>query len=104
MGERRGRLSPDDAEQFLSNLQSAAIFLDRTPPLTLPLPLLALARNPGLAAYDAAYLELAYRLHLPLATVAENRPRRKVLRFLIADFPSDERLRQAAARLGVLLL
>jgi hypothetical protein len=41
-----------------------------------------LARREGLAAYDAAYLELALRLNLPLATL-------------------DSRLAEAASRCGV---
>nr|WP_200892550.1 type II toxin-antitoxin system VapC family toxin [Aliterella atlantica] len=43
---------------------------------------LMLGRQEGLAAYDAAYLELALRLGLPLATI-------------------DTRLAEAASRCGV---
>jgi predicted nucleic acid-binding protein len=46
---------------------------------------LKLARREGLAAYDAAYLELALRLKLPLATL-------------------DNRLAEAAIRCGVSLI
>ena len=46
---------------------------------------MSLAREHGLTAYDAAYLELAMRLGLPLAT-------------------GDRDLKSAAARAGVVLL
>ncbi len=48
-------------------------------------PVLALARAHGLSAYDAAYLELAMREGLPLAT-------------------EDAALRAAAERVGVALV
>lgn len=47
--------------------------------------ILHLGRQEGLAAYDAAYLELALRLGLPLATI-------------------DARLAEAATRCGVNLV
>lgn len=85
VGERRGRISPGDANQFLVDLQRTAIILDVTPPLALPTVLVTFARGFGLSAYDTAYLELAQRLGLPLAT-------------------QDQQLQQAATEFGVQLL
>ena len=63
--ERRKLLSAALADEII---RSAARLVSRvdTPPAP-PATLLALARRNGLSAYDAAYLELAQRLRVPLA-------------------------------------
>ncbi len=75
----------------LSRIQTAGI-IERLAPLPLTVDaaapaagrLLELAREHGLSAYDAGYLELALRLNVPLAS-------------------KDGPLRAAAARMGFLL-
>lgn len=78
-GERRGRITPEDASAFLHHLSRIPVALDQTMD---DASLFRLARAHRLSAYDAAYLELAMRLKLPLATL-------------------DERLAAAAAASGV---
>lgn len=83
--ERRGRLSAADVAQAHGLLSDLPIGVNA---LTLQValgPVLDLARAQGLSTYDAAYLELAMREGLPLAT-------------------EDEALRAAARRVGVPLL
>ncbi|MGH9482940.1 MAG: type II toxin-antitoxin system VapC family toxin [Terriglobales bacterium] len=65
-GERRRRLRPSDTETFLSDLAQLAIEFDTHPDEHRTL---ALARAHRLSVYDAAYLALALRLGLPLATL-----------------------------------
>ena len=83
--ERRGRLIQEKAEKFLVTLQTLPIFMDREAPDRAWDEILPLARIHSLTPYDAAYLELALRLGLPLATL-------------------DKELCLAAASLGVILL
>jgi predicted nucleic acid-binding protein len=66
--QRRGRIDQAGIEAFLSHLTSYAISVDVE---TIPrawTKTLDLAVRHGLSAYDAAYLELALRRDLPLAT------------------------------------
>src|SRR5215210_5063467 len=65
MAERRGRASEDNSAAFLRRLQRLSITLDTilSEPETM-----ALARRHRLTVYDAAYLELALREGVPLAT------------------------------------
>lgn len=66
--QRKGRIDQAGIEAFLGALGTFAIEVD---PETIALAwsrTLALAREHGLSAYDAAYLELALRRGLPLAT------------------------------------
>ncbi len=63
-------------------LQSLLIQVDEATDRNALSSTLLLARQEGLASYDAAYLELALRLELPLATL-------------------DTRLAEAATRSGV---
>lgn len=67
VGERRGRLSRAEADRCLVHLAALPITPDRDTPAHAAL--LGLGRDHGLSAYDAAYLELALRLALPLATL-----------------------------------
>lgn len=69
--EARQLLSGARSRQFLALLNDLAIEID---PMTTTFALtetLGLAREYSLSTYDAAYLELAIREHLPLATLDE---------------------------------
>lgn len=63
----RQRMSAEQAQATLARIVTLPIEVDRGAPVASAL--LALALRFGLSAYDAAYLELALRLQLPLATV-----------------------------------
>jgi predicted nucleic acid-binding protein len=83
--EKRGRITAADGREFLSLLEQLPIRQDdatgqRAWSHTYPL-----AREEGLTSYDAAYLELALRRNLPLATF-------------------DKALQQAATRQGIIVL
>lgn len=67
MAERRGRIAPADAERSIDLLGQLPIRIEPAESLTLRRTR-AVAREHGLTAYDAWYLELAVRLALPLAT------------------------------------
>ena len=64
--ERRGRLTESRTANFLQALSELPVSLDRSPNEAA---MLALARRHGLTVYDAAYLELATRENLSLATL-----------------------------------
>jgi predicted nucleic acid-binding protein len=67
MSHRRKRISTDQISGFLTRLNALPIdALQQTPADILDLP--ALAQHHGLTNYDAAYLALALRFNLPLAT------------------------------------
>ncbi|MEK7280435.1 MAG: type II toxin-antitoxin system VapC family toxin [Nitrospirota bacterium] len=68
VAERRGRLTEADTSRFVSLLESLPIHIDLESPNRLIVNLLALGRKYGLSSYDAAYLELAMREGLSLAT------------------------------------
>ena len=85
VAERRQRLTAAQTMRALERLSDLAITVDEGSLAAAWAATLALARAQGLTVYDAAYLELAARLGLPLAT-------------------QDTRLRAAAGRLGVPLL
>ena len=80
--ERRGQLTEAGTAGFLRALDRLAISIDRSPDGTA---VLTLARRHRLTVYDAAYLELAQREGLPLASL-------------------DGALRSAAAASGVALI
>lgn len=68
-GERRDRANPVQSQEFvafLQDLDTDVDDLDRERAVTVLLPL---ARDQRLSLYDAAYLELAARRRLPLATL-----------------------------------
>lgn len=69
VGERRGRISIADTSAFLRKLSQLRIEMDTARD---DAPLLDLARQHNLAVYDAAYLALALREHIPLATLDKN--------------------------------
>jgi predicted nucleic acid-binding protein len=85
VAERRKRLSEADSARFLALLAELPIVIEPEPPQRMLREILALARELGLSTYDAAYLDLAMRLGLPLAT-------------------NDAALRKAAKRVRVPLL
>jgi predicted nucleic acid-binding protein len=71
MGERRERTTEAKVTQFLTLLNSLPITVDDEAPGRAWSDVLHLAREHNLTAYDAAYLELALRRGLPLATLDE---------------------------------
>jgi predicted nucleic acid-binding protein len=83
--ERRQRIHIAETSRFVSLLQSLPIELGDLPPQRALGAVLELGRSHALSAYDAAYLELAMREGLPLAT-------------------QDDRLRSTAQRLLVPLV
>ena len=85
MAERRGRLSVAGLTRSVSLLQRLAVAIDPEGSDRAFREVLDLARSERLIVYDAAYLELALRLGLPLAS-------------------KDAKLRKAATGLGVALL
>jgi predicted nucleic acid-binding protein len=82
VNERRRRIAESETAAFLLSLSRLRIRVDRFPDENA---VLRLARTHRLSVYDAAYLELAQREGLPLATL-------------------DTALQKAAAAEGVALL
>jgi len=66
VNERRGRISPVDSDRFLLELRDLNISADREPDSQR---VLDLARRLKQTIYDAAYLEIAARERLPIATL-----------------------------------
>jgi predicted nucleic acid-binding protein len=66
VSERRRRIAESDTAAFLLSLSRLRIRIDRAPDEGA---VLRLARTHRLSVYDAAYLELAQREGLPLATL-----------------------------------
>lgn len=67
MAYRRKRLAQSDVSTILESLQALPVTVDR-PDANRVMQLPGLALQHQLTAYDAAYLELAVRLKLPIAT------------------------------------
>jgi predicted nucleic acid-binding protein len=68
IGERRGRITPADSAAFVAMIEDLPIVADPSTGARALHETRALAHEHRLTAYDAAYLELAMRLGLPLAT------------------------------------
>ena len=85
LAARKGRLPLAKRTQFLAVLRGSPIHIDLATANNAFDATLALADTHGLTAYDAAYLELAMRRGVPLATL-------------------DQELRAAASAAGVPLL
>jgi predicted nucleic acid-binding protein len=85
MGERRKRSTAAQAATWLGILGALPIVVDGETSARAWGETLGLARAHNLSAYDAAYLELAMRRGLPLATL-------------------DDKLKAAAAAVGISLL
>lgn len=69
LGERSGRGTDAEAAKWLRYLQALPIRVDNETPLRAWTDTRQVARSYDLSAYDAAYLELALRLGLPLASL-----------------------------------
>lgn len=69
VGERRKRLQQSEIQRFIALLEGLSIVQDGPAPVESVSRVLPLARQYGLSAYDAAYLELAVRQNVPLATL-----------------------------------
>jgi predicted nucleic acid-binding protein len=67
--QRLGRITQAQASAFVSLLDALSISIDINTAQHALHATLDLARQFGLSAYDAAYLELALRENLPLATL-----------------------------------
>jgi len=83
--ERKKRLTVAQSTTFLQRVAGLPISIDATPLAPSCNQILSVARLHELTTYDAAYLELALRNNLPLATL-------------------DEALRRSAKTAGVRLL
>lgn len=83
--ERRGTLIPSETAELLQNLDVLLQSLEISQESGSIRRLIGSARQFGLTAYDAAYLDLARELELPLATL-------------------DRHLEEAARKAGVPLL
>ncbi len=68
VAERRSRFTPADTWRTLDNLRALPIIIDEERSVTTIANVVSLAREYKLSAYDGAYLELATRLGLPLAS------------------------------------
>jgi predicted nucleic acid-binding protein len=69
INERKGRITPAISAAFLEILAGLDIRVESGGPAIGGQVLLPLTRRYGLTAYDSAYLELAKRRGLPLATL-----------------------------------
>lgn len=67
--EKRGELTAAEAERFISQLESLPVYTDSHTANQAFNRIRALAKAYKLSSYDAAYLELAIREGLPLATL-----------------------------------
>ena len=85
VAERRGRISPGESAEFISQLIRLDVEIDVESPGRVFDYILPLCRAHGLTSYDAMYLDVALRRQLPLATL-------------------DEQLRKAALKEGAELL
>jgi predicted nucleic acid-binding protein len=82
---RRGRLTSGQVETLAADLDEFSETIETDPVSARISDLVQAARRTNLTVYDAAYLELAIRRKLPLATL-------------------DEKLREAARRIGLELI
>ncbi len=69
---RRTRIPPEDVHQFLEDLEVLPIRVDTTTKNLVRAGVFPLAEQYELTVYDAAYLELAIRQNLPLATLDDD--------------------------------
>jgi predicted nucleic acid-binding protein len=68
VGERRGRISPQQTRAFLGDLEALNASFDYASVEQVNGPVQMLCRDHGLTPYDALYVELATRTRCPLAT------------------------------------
>ena len=71
MAQRRARVTADEIREFVEDLAVLPIRLEPAHSPAVWAPLVAVAQRYRLTIYDAAYLELAQRLRLLLATLDE---------------------------------
>lgn len=71
VAERRGRITPAETTDFVRLLRSYPLMVDQQTSEHVWDTTLKLARDHQLSSYDAAYLELALRRGLALATLDE---------------------------------
>jgi len=69
VAERKRRLRVADSVRFITLLAQLPIMIDRSWPERLMKDLLAFGRSHNLSSYDTAYLELAVRQGIPIATL-----------------------------------
>ena len=69
IAERRGRCSEAEAARFIELLDNLPITIAENTAQRAMHAIYQLAREYGLTAYDASYMELAMRLGTPLATM-----------------------------------
>jgi predicted nucleic acid-binding protein len=72
VGEKRGRISPEQTRAFLSNLAALEPTVDLASLEQVFGAVQALCRDHGLTPYDALYVELARRTKCPLATLDQS--------------------------------
>jgi predicted nucleic acid-binding protein len=84
VGERRKRNNRAQADSFVTRLAALPVIVDGQTASRACTDTIALARTYGLSTYDAAYLEVAVRETLPIATL-------------------DDEIRDAAIAIGVSL-
>jgi len=70
--QNRGRLAAPEADEFIAALQSLNITVDDESAARIFSDVHRVALTYRLTSYDAAYLELAIRRNLPLATLDED--------------------------------
>jgi len=85
VAERRKRITLAQVTALLQRIAGLRISVDPIQPGTAFNQILSIARQSGLSEYDAAYVELALREALPLATLGD-------------------KLRRAATRVGITLV
>jgi predicted nucleic acid-binding protein len=85
VAERRKRITVAQVTALLQRMAGLRISVDPIQPATAFNQILSVARQNDLTEYDAAYVELALREALPLATL-------------------DDKLRRAATRVGITLI
>jgi predicted nucleic acid-binding protein len=69
VGERRGRITPEQTKAFMGTLRVLGATLDYASMEQIEGPIQAICREYALAPYDALYVELALRSGCPLATL-----------------------------------
>lgn len=82
VAERRGRTTEAKTDRYVTDLADLPVAVETVDAGLVGGRVLTLARRHALTVYDATYLDLAFRLRVPLATL-------------------DSRLRKAAEAVGV---
>jgi predicted nucleic acid-binding protein len=72
VGEKRGRISPDQTRAFLNHLRALQPAVDHPSLEQVFGTVQMLCRDHGLTPYDALYVELAQRRNCPLATLDQS--------------------------------